>query len=98
MGELKVHRVRFFDYMPSAIRAMAFNPRSERLAVGRDDGALELFNFSDHYFQEQVTHSAPTARVRLPSDPSPAHRSSPGVGAGPPAPCAGWASGSSAPG
>lgn len=54
MGELKVHRVRFFDYMPSAIRAMAFNPRTERLAVAREDGALEVFNFSDHYFQEKV--------------------------------------------
>lgn len=56
MGEFKVHRVRFFDYMPSAIRAMAFNPRTERLAVAREDGALELFNFSDHYFQEKVGH------------------------------------------
>lgn len=54
MGELKVHRVRFFDYMPSAIRAMAFDPRTERLAVAREDGALEIFNFSDHYFQEKV--------------------------------------------
>lgn len=54
MGELKVHRVRFFDYMPSAIRAMAFSPRTERLAVAREDGALEVFNFSDHYFQEKV--------------------------------------------
>ncbi|XP_035520667.1 U3 small nucleolar RNA-associated protein 4 homolog [Morone saxatilis] len=54
MGEFKVHRVRFFDYMPSAIRAMAFNSRTERLAVARADGALEIFNFSDHYFQEKV--------------------------------------------
>lgn len=46
--------MRFFDYMPSAIRAMAFNPRTERLAVAREDGALEVFNFSDHYFQEKV--------------------------------------------
>ncbi|KAM9351645.1 U3 small nucleolar RNA-associated protein 4 homolog [Symphorus nematophorus] len=54
MGEFKVHRVRFFDYMPSAIRAMAFNSRSERLALARADGALEIFNFTDHYFQEKV--------------------------------------------
>lgn len=54
MAELKVHRVRFFDYMPSAIRALAFNPRTERLAVAREDGAVEMFNFSDHYFQEKV--------------------------------------------
>ncbi|KAM3870487.1 U3 small nucleolar RNA-associated protein 4 homolog [Diretmus argenteus] len=54
MGEFTVHRVRFFDYMPSAIRAMAFNRHTERLALARADGALELFNFSDSYFQEKV--------------------------------------------
>lgn len=54
MGEFKVHRVRFFDYMPSAIRAMAYHSRTERLAVARADGALELFNFTDNYFQEKV--------------------------------------------
>ncbi|XP_070763785.1 U3 small nucleolar RNA-associated protein 4 homolog isoform X2 [Enoplosus armatus] len=54
MGEFKVHRVRFFDYMPSAIKAMAFNSRTERLALARADGALEIFNFADNYFQEKV--------------------------------------------
>ncbi|XP_077372465.1 U3 small nucleolar RNA-associated protein 4 homolog [Festucalex cinctus] len=54
MGEFKVHRVRFFDYMPSAIRAMAFNSRTERLAVARADGTVEVFNFTDNYFQEKV--------------------------------------------
>lgn len=54
MGEFKVHRVRFFDYMPSAIRAMAFHFPTERLALARADGAVEIFNFSDNYFQEKV--------------------------------------------
>ncbi|KAM4572937.1 U3 small nucleolar RNA-associated protein 4 homolog [Odontesthes bonariensis] len=54
MGEFKVHRVRFFDYMPSAIRALAFNSGTERLAVARGDGAVEIFNFADNYFQEKV--------------------------------------------
>ncbi|KAM4618414.1 U3 small nucleolar RNA-associated protein 4 homolog isoform 2-T2 [Polymixia lowei] len=54
MGEFKVHRVRFFDYMPSAIRAMAFNSQTERLALARVDGAVEIFNFADSYFQEKV--------------------------------------------
>lgn len=101
MGELKVHRVRFFDYMPSAIRAMAFNPRTERLAVARGDGAVEVFNFADHYFQEKVggwrleAKDALTADlVRLTSDPLP--RSSRVVRAGPQTPCVGWASVSSA--
>ncbi|XP_074533805.1 U3 small nucleolar RNA-associated protein 4 homolog [Halichoeres trimaculatus] len=54
MGEFKVHRVRFFDYMPSAIRAMALNRFTERLALVRADGALEIFCFADNYFQEKV--------------------------------------------
>lgn len=54
MGEFKVHRVRFFDYMPSAIRTMAFNSRTERLALARADGAVEIFHFADRYFQEKV--------------------------------------------
>uniref|UniRef100_A0A669CXZ4 UTP4 small subunit processome component n=1 Tax=Oreochromis niloticus TaxID=8128 RepID=A0A669CXZ4_ORENI len=54
MGEFKVHRVRFFDYMPSAIRTMAFNSQTERLAVARADGAVEIFNFNDNFFQEKV--------------------------------------------
>ncbi|RVE72156.1 hypothetical protein OJAV_G00059200 [Oryzias javanicus] len=54
MGEFMVHRVRFFDYMPSAIRAMAFNASTQRLAVARADGAVEIFNFADNYFQEKV--------------------------------------------
>lgn len=54
MGEFKVHRVRFFDYMPSGIKAMAFNRSTDRLAVARDHGSLEIFNFSDNYCQEKV--------------------------------------------
>lgn len=54
MGEFEVHRVRFFDYMPSAIGAMAFNVQTERLAVARADGTVEIFNFADNYFQEKV--------------------------------------------
>lgn len=54
MGEFKVHRVRFFDYMPSGIKAMAFNRSTHRLAVARDQGSVEVFNFSDNYCQEKV--------------------------------------------
>lgn len=54
MGEFKVHRVRFFDYMPSAIRALAFEPQSNRIAVARADGSVEVFNAADGFFQEKV--------------------------------------------
>uniref|UniRef100_A0A8C6VXP3 UTP4 small subunit processome component n=1 Tax=Nothobranchius furzeri TaxID=105023 RepID=A0A8C6VXP3_NOTFU len=54
MGEFKVHRIRFFNHMPSAIRVMAFNSHTERLVVARADGAVEIFNFADNYYQEKV--------------------------------------------
>ncbi|KAG7473219.1 hypothetical protein MATL_G00093430 [Megalops atlanticus] len=54
MGEFKVHRVRFFDYTPAGIRCAAFNPETERLALARQDGTVEIFNLSDSYFQEKV--------------------------------------------
>lgn len=57
MGEFKVHRVRFFDYMPSAIRTMVLNRCNERLAVARANGAVEIFNFTDRHFQEKVRDS-----------------------------------------
>ncbi len=54
MGEFKVHRVRLFDYMPSGIRALAFSRETERMAVARMDGSVEVFHCSDRFFQEKV--------------------------------------------
>uniref|UniRef100_A0A2K5E7B9 U3 small nucleolar RNA-associated protein 4 homolog n=1 Tax=Aotus nancymaae TaxID=37293 RepID=A0A2K5E7B9_AOTNA len=53
MGEFKVHRVRFFNYVPSAIRCVAYNNHSNRLAVSRTDGTVEIYNLSANYFQEK---------------------------------------------
>ncbi|XP_063052900.1 U3 small nucleolar RNA-associated protein 4 homolog [Engraulis encrasicolus] len=54
MGEFKVHRVRFFDYMPTGIRTIAFNRQTEKIAVARIDGSVEIFKLSDNLFQEKV--------------------------------------------
>uniref|UniRef100_F6UF95 UTP4 small subunit processome component n=1 Tax=Macaca mulatta TaxID=9544 RepID=F6UF95_MACMU len=53
MGEFKVHRVRFFNYVPSGIRCVAYNNQSNRLAVSRTDGTVEVYNLSANYFQEK---------------------------------------------
>ncbi|KAL0622083.1 U3 small nucleolar RNA-associated protein 4-like protein [Plecturocebus cupreus] len=53
MGEFKVHRVRFFNYVPSAIRCVAYNNQSNRLAVSRTDGTVEIYNLSANCFQEK---------------------------------------------
>ena len=49
-----MHRVRFFDYMPSGIRAIAFNRQTERIAVARVDGSVEIFTILYNLFQEKV--------------------------------------------
>ncbi|XP_068115701.1 U3 small nucleolar RNA-associated protein 4 homolog isoform X2 [Hyperolius riggenbachi] len=54
MGEYKVHRVRFFDYVPSGVRCIAHSEQTERLAVARTDGSVEVFNFPANYYQEKV--------------------------------------------
>lgn len=54
MGEFKVHQVRFFEYMPSGIRALAFHPKKERMAVARMDGSVEICHCSDRFYQEKV--------------------------------------------
>lgn len=55
MGEFKVHRVRFFDYMPSTVRALAFEPQSSKIAAARADGSVEIFDVADNFFQEKVS-------------------------------------------
>ncbi|XP_069595167.1 U3 small nucleolar RNA-associated protein 4 homolog [Ranitomeya imitator] len=54
MGEFKVHRVRFFDYVPSGVRCMAYSDQTDRLAVARNDGSVEIYNFSANYYQEKI--------------------------------------------
>ncbi|XP_041048190.1 U3 small nucleolar RNA-associated protein 4 homolog [Carcharodon carcharias] len=54
MGEFLIHRVRFFQFVPSGIRALAQNGRGERLALAREDGSLEIINFTQNFIQEKV--------------------------------------------
>lgn len=54
MGEFKVHRVRFFDYVPSGVRCMAYSEKTEKLAVARNDGSVDIYNFPDNYYQEKI--------------------------------------------
>ncbi|XP_029464180.1 U3 small nucleolar RNA-associated protein 4 homolog [Rhinatrema bivittatum] len=54
MGEFRVHRVRFFAFLPSGVRCMDYCSRSDRLALARMDGSVEVYNFPANYFQEKV--------------------------------------------
>ena len=44
------------NYVPSGIRCVAYNNQSNRLAVSRTDGTVEIYNLSANYFQEKVSH------------------------------------------
>nr|XP_033796960.1 U3 small nucleolar RNA-associated protein 4 homolog [Geotrypetes seraphini] len=54
MGEFQVHRVRFFGFVPSGIRCLRYCERSERVAVARLDGSVELFNLAANCFRDKV--------------------------------------------
>ncbi|KAM3918226.1 U3 small nucleolar RNA-associated protein 4 homolog [Leptodactylus fuscus] len=54
MGEFKVHRVQFFDYVPSGVCGMSYSEQTQRLAVARNDGSIEVYNFTANYYQEKI--------------------------------------------
>ena len=54
MGEFRVHHVRFMEYIPKAVHCMAYNDATQRLAVSRSDGSIEIWSIQDNWFQEKV--------------------------------------------
>ncbi|XP_078062973.1 U3 small nucleolar RNA-associated protein 4 homolog [Mustelus asterias] len=54
MGEFLLHRVRFFPFVPSGVRALARDGPGERLALAREDGSLEIFNLTHNCSQEKI--------------------------------------------
>ncbi|XP_034973722.2 U3 small nucleolar RNA-associated protein 4 homolog [Zootoca vivipara] len=55
MVEFEVHRARLFAFVPSGIRCVAASrPSHHRLAVGRLDGSLEIYDLQANMFQEKV--------------------------------------------
>jgi len=65
---MDIHRCRFVDYNPSAIQALAFShplpanpqsariPPSLRLAIGRANGSIEIWNPLANWFHESTLH------------------------------------------
>jgi hypothetical protein len=44
MGDFSVHRLRIGDWVPCAIKSIAVDPFSSKIAVGRDNGDIEVRN------------------------------------------------------
>ena len=49
-----MHHVRFMEYIPKAVHCMAYNDATQRLAVSRSDGSIEIWSIQDNWFQEKV--------------------------------------------
>ncbi|XP_038078896.1 U3 small nucleolar RNA-associated protein 4 homolog [Patiria miniata] len=67
MGEFRVHHVKFCDYVPSAIQCIACDRHGgtscDRLAVGREDGSVEIWSIKDKWYQEKVIPGSEKRRV-----------------------------------
>ncbi|KAH0791899.1 U3 small nucleolar RNA-associated protein 4 [Histomonas meleagridis] len=46
----EIHRIRFFDYVPSPIVSISINEAHDTLAVGRSNGILELWNIKENSY------------------------------------------------
>ncbi|XP_042239160.1 U3 small nucleolar RNA-associated protein 4 homolog [Homarus americanus] len=44
MGEYTIHNVRFYDFEPKAIQCMTYEDETNRLALSRADGTVEIWN------------------------------------------------------
>jgi U3 small nucleolar RNA-associated protein 4 len=50
MSTFDVHRLRFGDWMPSPIKAIASDPFSAMVAIGREDGDIEISDSTGKWF------------------------------------------------
>ena len=53
---MDIHRCRFSEWMPSAVCAVSFHPEFPLLAVGRENGNIELWNTEEKWFCEAVDY------------------------------------------
>jgi hypothetical protein len=51
---LKIHHCKFFDWMPSMISSMAFSTNNKFLAVGFQNGNIEIRTQQNNWFVERV--------------------------------------------
>ncbi len=51
---LKIHHCKFFEWMPSMITSISFNSNNKYLAVGYQNGNIELRSEKNNWFAERV--------------------------------------------
>ena len=62
---MEVHRCKFFEWMPSAVCAMAYHPELPMLVIGRENGNIEFWNTEEKWFCESVVYFLVVLRCRL---------------------------------
>ncbi|KAL8589980.1 hypothetical protein ACOMHN_007006 [Nucella lapillus] len=63
MGDFLVHRIPFFEWTPQMINGLAYDKATQRLAVSRADGSIELWSRPDNWYQEKVIAVAEKRQV-----------------------------------
>ncbi|XP_072014149.1 U3 small nucleolar RNA-associated protein 4 homolog [Amphiura filiformis] len=63
MGEFRLHHVKFFEYLPSAIQCFAYDETRKLLAVGRVDASVEIWNPEERWYQERVIPGSEKRRI-----------------------------------
>jgi hypothetical protein len=67
MSEFTVHRLRFGNWLPSAIKSIAVDRKySNKVAVGREDGEIEVSCLTAVYLVTQRVSNAFFTRFSLP--------------------------------
>ena len=54
MSDFKVHRLRIGNWVPAPIKSIAADPFSSKIAVGREDGDIEISDASCKWYCQAV--------------------------------------------
>lgn len=61
--KLLVHHVRFFEYQPQTINCIACDDRTDKIAVSRSDGTVEILALHDNWMREMTISGGQGASV-----------------------------------
>ena len=71
-GAMDLHKCQFFNYVPSAVQAIAYHPSGDRVAVARADADIEIWSVRDDWLLVQVRRTALPRAFRGCRPPPPA--------------------------
>ncbi|KAL5021741.1 hypothetical protein ScPMuIL_000896 [Solemya velum] len=63
MANFRVHHIRFFEVVPKPINCLTYEPHTEKIALSRSDGSIEIWSVCDNWFQEKIILAVPDHSV-----------------------------------